>query len=879
VSAGYSPRSASPGAGLAAFLFGVALLAIPRTGRRGFGAQMRDAFAEEYARKRTEGRSRALSYAVGAIVDAIGSGLLERGAGLARNTASALRAARTSAALSATIVATMALAIGANVAIGSLLVSVYTHQLPFHDPATLMTVWESNPARGFTQEAFTHDDAVAVATQTRTGTAAFFDSETETVTGTTIAPKAWDGVDVSAGFFGVLGVRPQLGRLFADHAEDPNAIVISDEFWRASLGADPHVVGRTITVGDRSSTVIGVLPPETFVPDRWQGGMADFGFFRPIRSTDHFGHHYRMIARLPGTDPRRFDAELERIFSQRSRTDPIHDGGQGASVIPVIDAIMQDDNDVFGSIGAAVFIVLVVACANVSNLLLARGSSRAGEIAIRYSLGATRAQIVTQLLAESSALVIIGGLGGIALAAVAMPTLDTLLRADFGYLPPVTADGPTIALTLAVITAAALLGGLAPAIALSRPDLSEDLKRAGRAGALGAGARLRSVLVAVEVAATIAVVIVAGLTLRTLLVRSSLPTGFVADQRYYVSVTGESPRRYSDERAFLHLADALLRSLAAIPGVDGVTATSVIPNWTGGDAKLRIDGVRSNPNDEPYVKYAIVSPSYFAVLGTRVAVGRGFAAEDRLGATPVALVNATFAKNYLGGPARALGRRVSIDYPNAVMRTIVGIAPEIRQYMSHEVEPMVFEPIAQAPDLYAAQRYIIRTRLPEADIAAAADRAVKQVDPLIPRPRVRSLRALQDNALHGLREADITLGILAAVAFVLALGGVIAVIAYGIARRRHEIGIRLALGAPAASIVRLMLRSIAVPVIAGVAVGIPIAALGAHVLDGVLIDPGLARPADEVALIAGVIGCVATVAYVTARQATRVDPLSALRYE
>jgi predicted permease len=840
---------------------------------------MRAAFAADYARKRTEGRSTAVSYAAGAIVDAIGSGLLERGAGFARNAASALRAARTSAGLSATIVATMALAIGANVAIGSLLVSVYSHQLPFHDPATLMTVWESNAARGFSQEAFTYDDAVAVATQTQAGIAAFFDSETDTVTGTAIAPKAYDGIDVSAGFFAVLGVRPQLGRLFEEHADPANAIVISDEFWRASLGADPHVVGRTILVGDRSSTVIGVLPPQTLVPDRWQGGMADFGFYRPLRATDHFGHHYRLIARLRGTDPRRFDAELVRIFSQRSRTDPIHDGGQSANVISVIDAIMQDDNDVFGSIGGAVFIVLVVACANVSNLLLARGSSRAGEIAVRYSLGATRAQIVTQLLAESSALVVAGGACGIALAAIAMPTLDALLRADFGYLPPVTADGPTIALTLAVIAVAALLGGLAPAIALSRPDLSEDLKRAGRAGALGAGARLRSVLVAVEVAATIAVVIVAGLTLRTLLVRASLPTGFVADERYYISVTGESPRRYSDERAFLHLSDALVRSLSAIPGVDGVAATSAIPNWTGGDAKLRIDGVRSRPNDEPYVKYAIVSPSYFAVLGTAVAVGRGFAAEDRIGAPPVALVNATFAKKYLGGPTRALGRRVSIDYPYAVMRTVIGIAPDIRQSMRQDVQPMVFEPIAQTPDLYAAQRYIIRTRLPEADIADAVDRAVNGVDALIPRPRVRSLRALQENALHAVREADITLGILAAVAFVLALGGVIAVIAYGIARRRHEIGIRLALGAPARSIVRLMLRSIAGPVVAGVALGIPIAAVGAHVLDGVLIDPGVARPGDEVALIAGVIACVGAVAYVTARRATTVDPLSALRYD
>jgi len=841
---------------------------------------MRDAFAADYARKHRESRSSAVSYAAAAIVDAIGSGLLERSAGFARNAASALRAARKSTGLSATIVATMALAIGANVAIGSLLVSVYSHELPFHDPATLMTVWETTPAKGFSREPFTYDDALAVANQTTTAIVGFLDSETATVSGAAIAPRAWDGADVSDRFFAALGVRPQLGRFFGNAPEDAGAIVISDEFWRASLGADPHVVGRSIVLGDRPRTVIGVLPPDTEVPDRWQGGMADFGFFRSLRDVDHMGHQYRMIARLRrGTSPMMIDAELGRIFSQRARAYPTLDGGQSAHVISVTDEIMEDDNNVFGSIGGAVFIVLVVACANVSNLLLARGSSRAGEIAIRYSLGATRTSIIAQLLAESSLLIAVGGACGMALAAVAMPTLDALLRADYGYLPPVTADGATIALTLAVITVAALLGGLGPAIALSRPDLSEDLKRAGRAGALGAGARLRSVLVAVEVAATIAVVIVAGLTLRTLVDRATLPTGFVYDHRYYVSVTGESPRRYADDRALLHLNGALLRSLAAIPGVQGVTSSSAIPNWTGGDAALRIDGVHYAPGDEPSVHFTIVSPAYFRVLGTSVAVGRGFEARDRSGAAPVAIVNQTFARKYFGDATHALGRRVSIDYPHPVMRTIVGIAPDLRENLNQDIQPFVFVPFAQSPDIYAAQRYIIETHLPTADIEGAVGRAVYGVDKLIPRPGVRALSELRDRAMHSAREADITLGILAAVAFVLALGGVISVIAYGIARRQHEIGIRLALGAPARSIVRLMLRSTVGPVIAGVALGIAIAALGAHVLNGILIDPRVARPADEVALIAGVIGCVAAAAYLTARRATSVDPLSALRYE
>jgi putative ABC transport system permease protein len=841
---------------------------------------MRAAFAADYARKRTEGRSTAVSYAAGAIVDAIGSGLLERGAGFARNAASALRAARTSAGLSATIVATMALAIGANVAIGSLLVSVYSHQLPFHDPATLMTVWESTPAKGFSREPFPYDDAAAVAEQTTTATVGFLDSETETVSGTGIAPKAWDGADVSDRFFDALGIRPQLGRFFGDRPEDDGAIVVSDEFWRASLGADPHVIGRAIVLGDRSRTVVGVLPPDTEVPDRWQGGMADFGFYRSLRGIDHVGHQYRMIARLrSGSSPLMMDAELGRIFSQRARAYPTIDGGQSAHVISVTNEIMQDDDDVFASIGGAVFIVLIVACANVSNLLLARGSSRAGEIAIRYSLGATRRAIITQLLAESSLLVVVGGACGIAFAAIAMPTLDALLRADYGYLPPVTADGATIALTLAVIIVAALLGGLAPAIALSRPDLSEDLKRAGRAGALGAGARLRSVLVAVEVAATIAVVIVAGLTLRTLVDRATLPTGFVYDHRYYVSVTGESPRRYADDRALVHLNDALLGSISAIPGVQGVTSSSAIPNWTGGNAGLRIDGVRYASGDEPSVYFTIVSPAYFAVLGTSVVLGRGFEAGDRSGTAQVAIVNRSFAKKYFGGEAAALGRRISIDYPQPVMRTIVGIAPDLRENLNQDIQPFVFVPFAQSPTLYAAQRYIIVTRLPAADIAAAVARAVYRIDPLIPRPAVRSLREFKDRAMHAAREADITLGILAAVALVLALGGVISVIAYGIARRRHEIGIRLALGAPSRSIVRLMLRSTAGPVIAGVALGVGIAAVGAHVLDGILIDPRVARPTDELALIAGVIVCVAAAAYLTARRATSVDPLSALRYD
>ena len=887
--ADYSPRSGRLDAALAAAIFRIALLATPRDARRLYGVTMRADFALAYERTReNDGAFAALAYAFVASADAIGGGILERFATIGRDVGYAIRAARKTPTISALIVATMAIAIGLNVSADSAMTHMFFSPLPFAEAASLTHITETNTSSGGNW-ALTYDDAQVLLQELRTAHMTFIEHSNGTLRSAHTTPTLVSGISVSGEFFDVLRIRPELGRTLtvADERSRAPVVILSAELWRQSFGGDPRILGRVVTIDDRPRTVVGIVAAGTQTPDRWRGGIASFAYYQPMTDEDRtVGHQYLGIARLnPGRDARALDADLARIFAALAIRNPQTNGGFSARSIPVADEILgADTKTVAGALSGAVLIVLAIACANIANLFLARGSDRVGEIAIRYSLGATRRQIVAQLLTESAAYSLIGGLLGFGVAAAAIPLFDAMVRSRYMFVRPITVDAQTVLITVGFIVVTALFAGFAPAIALSRPDLSVDLKAAGRVGSQGTGAHMRAALVCLEIAAAVAIVIVAGLTLRTLEVRIHEPMGFSVGGRYLVQVNGLSDHRYGGLAVAQHNSyDRFANAIRSAPGIDAVASSIAIPNWSMPDTSVKIEGQHYRPGSEPEVPFNIVSANFFATMNTPLMLGRAFTGRDGLDSQPVAIVNAAYADLFLGGPTRAIGKRITIGHATGgvpiTARTIVGVASNIRSSVQHEMRPAVYMPFDQMPSVVGGITFIVRSSADPQTIASGARAAVAHVDPQQPPPGVRSLATLLDLNLRALWYADALLGTLATIALVLALGGVVAVVSYSIARRRHEIGIRLALGSTARAVILMMMRSIVLPIAAGAAVGVALASLAIHALDGTLISSELLGPLDEFALVALIVTCIAVATYIPARRAARVDPLVALRYE
>jgi putative ABC transport system permease protein len=841
------------------------------------------------SRRSTSGLLGAVFYATGAIVDAVSSGLLERFAAIGLILISACRRALKAPGLSIFIVMTMAIAVGTNVSLDSTMTHLFLTELPFKDPSTLVSVWEANAANGSTRTALTYSDADAFRKNLRSGNLAFFKSEWVSIRGNGSNSQLYPGINVSGNFFDVLAIKPELGRLFTldeDRASTPVA-VISDELWRSAFGADPHVLGRVVKIGDLARTIIGVVPAQTRTPDSWNGGITTYWYYLPEKSQpqDH-ERAFRTIARLAqGQTRSALQSDCDRIILALSQRDSVAYAGITSRATTLAEEIFGNAVVVASALAIVVFLVLAIACANIANIFLARGSSRAGEIAIRYSLGASRRQIVGQLLIESSLYIVVGGLVGLAFAALSLPFLDSLVGSShFSFVGPVVIDARMLGLALFFIVVAAILSGLAPALSLSRPDLSLELKRAGRSGSMGSGDRLRTALIASEVAATVAVVVIAGLSLRTLDVHVHSPMGFAANDRYLVGVYGLGPQiTGTTNEQQVRLNESIVSTLASIPGSISAASSSAVPNWNGPTAKVTVQDEHYASGGEPNIEYNAVSAGYFSTMNVPILSGRGFAKQDRIGSAPVAVVNLAYARATFGKLANALGKRIVVDVDGTQEslspRTIVGIVANTRSNVWRPFTPMVFLASSQVPIVVGQAFYILHANISPEVVANEVTKALTPLMPQAPKPTIRSLNELIEINIRLATDTDLILAILSGIALSLALSGVIAVVSYGVARRRNEIGIRLALGASKASVIMLVMRSLISPVMTGTAIGIALAALGSRALDGLLIERSLLSPFEEVVMVIVVIAFIFVAAYVPSRKAAALDPLVALRYE
>jgi putative ABC transport system permease protein len=793
-----------------------------------------------------------------------------------------LRRLRTSPGFTGVAVLALALGIGANTAIFSVVNSVLLRPLPFSEPERLVKVW---PGQYKVTTAKVELVELQRASRSFEGLAAY-SGWSFTLTGRA-EPLRLSGARATADFFTLLGTRAALGRTFAADEDQPGryrVIVLSHAFWQQYFGAEPNIIGQTVTLDGQSHTIIGVLPPDFNFPalraertDLWVPAPLD-----PNDVNDYTAGYLDLLARLkPDVTPEQAQAEVVSI-SRAMRTKiprAPNDYGDHASVRPLKNEVIGDSRQMLFVLLGAVGCVLLIACANVANLQLVRATQRQKELAIRAALGARRLRLVRQLLTESTLLALLGGAAGLLLAWLGMNLLLKLLPADTPRLSEVAIDGRVLAFSLALSALTGVLAGLAPALQTSKLDLQSGLKEGGKSSATGRSGRLRGLLVVAEVALVLMLMIGAGLLIRSFWHLQQVNPGFEGEQVLSAQLAPpgsnyhEAPRR----RAFYH---EVIARVAALPGVEAAGAIHLLPlggsNWNPG---LRVEeqplpqGTRL-----PNVDWRVVTPDYFRALGIPLLRGRFFTAGDNENAPGVALINDALARRYWP-QADPVGKRLRSGFEQGQWVTIVGVVGGIKHHgLEQETAIEMYRPYDQAP-FPLSMTVMARTQHSSAALATALRSAVWSVDREVPVASVQPLAQVVSESLAPRRATMLLLVSLAAVALILGLVGIYGVLAYTVSQRTHEIGIRMALGAQAGEVLELVIKQGMALALSGVALGLA----GAFALTRVMKSLLFTVSATDPLTFAGVAALFAFITllacYLPARRAAKVDPLIALRHE
>ncbi|HKO05888.1 MAG TPA: ABC transporter permease [Candidatus Acidoferrales bacterium] len=787
---------------------------------------------------------------------------------------------------------TLALGIGANTAIFSVVNAVLLRALPYPDSGRLVALWGVNDRTGDSQRAVSYPDFEDLRAQSRTleGAAAYND-DTATLTGIGEPLHLHDGV-VSAALFKVLGVSPQLGRGFLPEEDNPGTrvVVLSDRLWREKFGADSAIIGRALTLNGHSYTVVGVLPPAFQFPldsdprDLW----TTMGVYRVSDDgdkpmTERRGAHWlQAVGRLkPGVPLAQANAELAGIASALSKQYPDTNSHLSLRAEPALDALVGDARPALWILLGAVGLVLLIACANVANLLLARATARQREVAVRAALGASRARILRQLLTESVLLALAGAVPGVLLAAWATKILSTLPSLQIPRLAQAVVDWRALLFTLAAALATAAIFGLVPAVHAAQFSLTGSLRECGRgSGASVRHARLRSTLVVFEVSLALLLLIGSGLLLRSLVRILQVPPGF--DPKGAIAFDLDLPgTRYGKPEQSARFFRDLLPKLNALPGV--VSASAVVPLPFSDDSigtSFDIEGRPVPKSEQPGTQFRCVGLDYFRTMHIPLISGRTFTASDTRGSAPVIIINQTLAKRFFPNE-NPIGKRIQpgiSDTGDTVMREIVGVVGDVRhRRLWRAPDPETYAPYDQVA--IGGMTIVVRGDADPQALIPMIRIEVKRMDSELPLYNVRTLEDYVAGSVAQRRFTALLLGIFAAVAMLLAAVGMYGVISYGVAQRTHEIGVRIALGAESADVLRLVVGQGLRLTLLGVALGC-LGALGAsRFLSGLLFGVAGDDPVTFGAVATMFLAVALVACYVPARRAMRVDPLVALRYE
>jgi putative ABC transport system permease protein len=796
----------------------------------------------------------------------------------------AFRMLRKSPGFTSIVVLTLALGIGANATIFSVINAVLLRPLPYSQPEQLVRVYESNPGEGWPKFSVSPPNFLDWRAQSHTieKIAAYQPNGYSYTSGDT--PEHWSGPMVTEGFFEVLKAQPALGRTFSSdefQAGKDHVAVISDSLWRTTFGADPSVLGRNISLDGQTYTLIGVMGPQFQFP--WATSQVWTPLvFAPEDLKDARGAHYLgNIARLAaGVSAPQAQSELAGIAERLQKLYPQTNAGWTTVITPLSQAggVQEIRPALFILLGAVGF-VLLIACANSANMLLCRATVRQREIAVRLAMGASRGRLIRQLLTESILLSLIGAGAALLIAFWSTRVISTLPPTFLPRAAFVTLDTRVLFFTIAVAFFTGLLFGAAPAIAMVRGELSESLKEGGRTGS-GARAGLRKLLVVAEVTLAFVLLAGAGLLMRSFSRLSGVDPGVQTAGRYAFDVNIPE-KRYATPQQRVQFYDQVQQRLAAAPGIESVTLSTVLP-LSGNDETYEV-GRAADPSNEsnPSAISFRVTPGYMHAMGIPIISGREFTAADNASAPKVCIINDIFARTLFPG-RNPIGEKIHIGHGYAVLREIVGVAASVKQdgQSNTDVSLQVYEPFAQFPRTDA--NFIVRANGSSAGLASAVRHAVQQVDSQQPITGFRSLEEILGDSIALPRFRTVLLGLFAALAALLAAMGLYGVMSYIVTQQTQEIGIRIALGAQRGDILRMIIGRGLLLVSGGVLLGIA----GALVLTRLLVSFNSflfgVKAYDPVTLVSVTI-LFATVAalacWLPARRASRVDPLVALRYE
>jgi len=799
-----------------------------------------------------------------------------------------LRMLRKNPGFTAVAVLTLALGIGANAAVFSVVYAVLLRPLPYKDSPSLIVLNETTPMVGTVSVSY--PNFLDWRNQSRT----FSEMSAIRGVGFNLAgvtqPENISGDAVSPNFLSMMGVRPFLGRDFdasEEKAGTPPVILLSYSLWQSHFGGDPNIVGRTIKLDDRSFTIVGVLPSNYRSLDKTDV-MLPIGVWITDNSEDAKERGSRgdlgVIGRLAtGVSLTKARAEMEGIAARLATEYPASNDRFGVALQPVRDAFVTDIKPAILVLFGAVMFVLLIACANVANLFLVRGASRTKEVALRIALGASRGRIISQMMTESFVLAVLGGVLGLALAVAGIGGMSRLIPVDMLSGATVNLNSAVLLFAAGVVMLAAFIFGLAPALHLTKPDVQSELKEGGRGASVGAGQnRLRAALATAEISLALILLVGAGLMMKSLYRLLAVDPGFRPERVLKLEMDLRT-QQYSKDPAILNFWQQVLDKVRVLPGVEAAAVGTVVPLT---DSHSRTDITMEGmavpaPGNYPHPDVHIISPGFAATLGISLLRGRTFTDADDEKAPLVGIINAMTARRFFPNED-PIGKRFTFGHPSAKNApkwcTIVGVVGDTKLYgLANPARLEVYVPLRQHPA--SEMTLLVKSGADPATLTSAIREAVQSIDKDQPLFAISTMKELVSNSVATRRMTLVLLGLFSGLALVLGAIGIYGVISYSVAQRTHEIGIRMALGAPRRDVFRLVvgqgLKLAGIGITIGVVAAFGLARLMSSLLYGISVTDF-----ETFAGVSILLAFVAFVAcYIPARRAMRVDPIIALRYE
>jgi putative ABC transport system permease protein len=779
----------------------------------------------------------------------------------------------------------LALGIGANTAIFSVVKAVLLSPLPYHDSGQLVWLWETNPTSDIKQEPVSMPNFNDWRTQSQSfQEMAAYASSAFTLTGDA-EPERIPGAVITANFFSTLGVKPLLGRTFTneENGRDPSRVVIlSHGLWQRRFGGNPKVLGQKINLNGNPYEVVGVLPAGFKNPAPAQKNMAEMWIplsidLNPkLRRSDFLG----VVARLKnGVTLEQARADMKTVTGRLEQQYPDFNAGWTALMVPLQDRVVGDVRPAMWVIVGVVGFLLLIACANVANLLLARSAARRQEIAVRRALGAGRLRLIRQFLTESIMLALAGGALGSLLALWGVEFLTRLGPGTIPRLDEVRLDWRVLLFTLGVSILTGIIFGLIPALHTSNPNLTESLKEGGRSSTEGVrGTRLRNALVVAEIAIALVMLIGAGLMVKSFSRLQSVDPGFKPDRILAVDLSLPSAK-YKEPTQQVAFWDQLLGRVSNLPGVERAAAVSAIPLSGGAVYAFAIEGKpEPPPNLVVDAEYRAVTTGYFDTMGISLVRGSLFTEEHKQGTPDVTIINETMARKFWPGED-PIGKRINLGDPKTTpWLTIIGIVQDVRQKaLDMEPYPQMYAPYAQFPT--RSMTLVARTHGSPSALVPSIRGELAQMDKDQPLFNVRTMDQVMAESIARQRFNMLLIAIFAGVGLILASVGIYGVMSYTVTQRTHEIGVRMALGASARDVLRMVVRQGMRLAFIGTGIGLVAAFLLTRLLSSLLFSVSVTDPVTFL-LISLLLIIVALLAcFIPARRATRVDPMVALRYE